>query len=368
MKNSLGVSKEPSKTRVVVAMSGGVDSSVVAAMLNKEGYEVIGITLQLYSSNDSFQKNKKTCCAGQDVLDAKRVADTIGIKHYVFDYEKIFKERVIDKFVSSYQKGETPIPCINCNQEVKFQDLLKTARSLDADVMATGHYIRRVSSQNKNTLYKAKDLSRDQSYFLFNITSDQLEFLRFPLGDLQKTEVRALAAEFGLLVAEKPDSQDICFVPDGKYAKVIENIDKKKQIPGDIVDLEGNVLGEHLGIINFTVGQRRGIKIGNSFPYYVLKIDALNNRIIVGKKESLLVNTVNLTDVNWIESQEDDNLDLEVKLRSTQEAVRANLKKINRKWLLTLDKSESGVSPGQACVFYKGEMLIGGGWVIGANY
>ncbi|PPR79308.1 MAG: tRNA-specific 2-thiouridylase MnmA [Alphaproteobacteria bacterium MarineAlpha2_Bin1] len=365
MENSLGIAKKPSNTRVVVAMSGGVDSSVVAAMLKYEGYEVIGITLQLYSSNNSNQKTK-TCCAGQDVIDARRVADSIGIKHYVFDYEKVFKDKVIDEFISSYQNGLTPIPCINCNQEVKFKDLLDTARKLNADAMATGHYIRRLSNKNINTLHKAKDYSRDQSYFLFNITPDQLKFLRFPLGEFHKSEVRSLAAEYGLLVADKKDSQDICFVPDGDYVNTIEKIDKDKKIPGNIVDSNGKILGEHSGIINFTVGQRRGIKIGNSFPYYVLKIDASKNQVIVGHKDLLFVNRVKLNNVNLIGNLEDINSELHVKLRSTQVPVEASLKKSKDKWLVTLRKSERGVSPGQACVFYKEDMLVGGGWITSA--
>ncbi len=364
MKNDLGILKKPSKTRVVVAMSGGVDSSVVAGMLNDQGYEVIGVTLQLYNSNNQSQKSK-TCCAGQDIIDAKRVADTLGIKHYVFDYEKIFKERVIDKFAHSYRNGETPIPCINCNQEVKFQDLLITAKQLGADVMATGHYIRRIEENNKISLYKAKDISRDQSYFLFNTTLDQLKFLRFPLGNYYKEDVRALAAKLGLLVADKPDSQDICFVTDGNYAKMIERVDSNKAIPGDIVDLDDNVIGRHDGIIHFTVGQRRGIKIGNKDPYYVIKIDAKENKIVVGGKESLLVKKINLTDVNWLTTYNRRNLKLDVKLRSTQDAIKANLEENKGNWNVIFNEGESGVSPGQACVFYDGEKLVGGGWITG---
>jgi tRNA-specific 2-thiouridylase len=363
--NSLGLPNPPAQTRVVVAMSGGVDSSAVAALLKEEGYDVIGITLQLYDHGAMINK-KGACCAGQDIADARRVAETIGIPHYVLNYESKFKESVMDDFVDTYLAGETPIPCVKCNQSVKFKDLLQTARELGAQCMATGHYVQRATKDGKAQMLKAADPSRDQSYFLFATTQEQLDFLRFPLGHLKsKEETRQLAARFGLVVADKPDSQDICFVPSGGYAKVIEKLRPGALDPGDIVHVDGTVLGRHEGIINYTVGQRKGLGIGGDAgggdPLYVVKLDYEKNRVIVGGKEALLKQNFIIKDCNWVG---DIPASVVVKLRSMHPGVRAQIEPMEgRRARVTLDEPQSAISPGQACVAYDGEQMLGGGWI-----
>ncbi|NCY25976.1 MAG: tRNA 2-thiouridine(34) synthase MnmA, partial [Alphaproteobacteria bacterium] len=329
--NSLGIDKAPGQTRVVVAMSGGVDSSVVAALLAEQGYEVIGITLQLYDHGAMVNK-KGACCAGQDIHDARRVAEKLGIPHYVLNYESKFKESVMDDFVETYLAGETPIPCVKCNQSVKFKDLLQTARELGADVMATGHYVQRREEGGQAQLVKAADPSRDQSYFLFATTPEQLDFLRFPLGHLaSKAETRELAARYGLEVADKPDSQDICFVPTGGYAKVIEKLRPGALEPGDIVHVDGTVLGRHEGIINYTVGQRKGLGIGGGDALYVIKLDAAKKQVIVGPKEALLQQTLTIRDLNWLAGgQPDPSHTVEVRLRSTHPGVAATIEPLGQ--------------------------------------
>ncbi len=369
--NSLGFAKPPRETRVVVAMSGGVDSSVVAAMLAREGYDVVGVTLQLYDHGAALAK-KGACCAGRDIHDARRVAEEMGFPHYVLDYENIFKDTVIDEFADAYLAGSTPVPCIRCNERVKFRDLMGTARDLGADCMATGHYIQRKNGETGAELHRAADFDRDQSYFLFSTTPDQLDYLRFPLGHLEsKAETRALAAEFGLSVADKPDSQDICFVPNGSYADVIEKLRPGAAEPGDIVDLEGKVLGQHKGVLRYTIGQRRGLGIGGGDPLYVIKLDADARHVIVGPPEALTTRSVTLKEINWLgdtafEAAPSGGWDISVKVRSTRPPVAAKLHPTGpvtaRVELLT---NEAGVSPGQACVFYanEGSRVLGGGWI-----
>ena len=356
------------KDRVAVAMSGGVDSSVAAALMVKAGYDVVGITLQLYDQGEMVQK-KGACCAGQDIYDAHQVAHKIGIPHYVLDYENVFKQKVIDDFVDSYLQGQTPIPCIRCNQQVKFKDLLQTAKELDAKALVTGHYIRRIVHQGKAQLHRASDKVRDQSYFLFTTTQEQLDFLHFPLGGLEsKTVTRDYAKYFDLPVSSKPDSQDICFVINGNYGQVIEKYRPGALDPGNIMTMDGQVIGRHNGIINFTVGQRKGIGIGGTeSPLYVIKIDPDTHSIIVGPKEALAVKKLYLIDVNWLE---DLSLmtgldDVSVKIRSTSPPLKAIVEKDNstQATTVTLEKSEFGVSKGQACVFYNGDRVLGGGWI-----
>lgn len=357
--------KLPADTRVVVAMSGGVDSSAVAALLHSQGYDVIGITLQLYDHGAMVNK-KGACCAGQDIHDARRVAEGLGIAHYVLNYESRFKQEVMDDFVQTYLAGETPIPCVKCNQSVKFRDLLKTARELDADVMATGHYVQRMEEGGKAQMHRAADPSRDQSYFLFATTQEQLDFLRFPLGHLKsKDETRALAAQFGLQVADKPDSQDICFVPTGGYAGVIEKLHPGAAEPGEIVHVDGTHLGAHDGIIHYTVGQRKGLGIGGAGePFYVVKLDAARKRVIVGPKEALLKDRLIIREANWLEQDAFDGREVMVKLRSAQLAVPARLRRMeDGKALVHLLEPQAGVAPGQACVAYDGERVLGGGWI-----
>ncbi|WP_134679269.1 tRNA 2-thiouridine(34) synthase MnmA [Paracoccus ravus] len=366
--NSLGFAKPPAQTRVVVAMSGGVDSSVVAAQLAAEGYDVIGVTLQLYDHGAALAK-KGACCAGQDIHDARRVAERVGFPHYVLDYENKFRESVIEEFADAYLAGATPVPCIRCNERVKFRDLLQTARELDADCMATGHYIRRFDGPKGAELHMAADPNRDQSYFLFSTTAEQLDFLRFPLGGLvSKAETRALATKYGLAVADKPDSQDICFVPNGNYASVIEKLRPGAADPGDIVDLEGNVLGQHRGVIHYTIGQRRGLGIGGlGDPLYVVRLDPELRHVVVGPKESLATKIVPVTEVNWLgDAPFEGEIQITARIRSTRPPRPAILRPTgkNRAEIELLDPEE-GVSPGQACVFYatEGTRVLGGGWI-----
>ena len=368
--NSLGFSKPVADTRVVVAMSGGVDSSVVAAMLKSEGYDVIGVTLQLYDHGAALSK-KGACCAGVDIHDARRIAECLNFPHYVLNYENVFKEKVIDEFADSYLAGATPVPCIRCNERIKFKDLLETAKDLNADCMATGHYIRRTRGSNKAELHCAVDHSRDQSYFLFSTTNEQLEYLRFPLGDLaSKKETRLLAKKFNLNVADKPDSQDICFVPNGNYASVIEKLRPEAMDPGEILDHQGNCIGTHDGVINYTVGQRRGLRIGGlDEPLYVIKLDVESKKVIVGPKALLKTTHVPLAQVNWlgdtpIHSKKEWNV--WVKVRSTRPPREAILRPANDHLAsVELVTPEEGVSPGQACVFYErtGSRVLGGGWI-----
>ena len=362
MVNSLGFHKPEKDTKVVVAMSGGVDSSAVAALLHEQGYQVIGITLQLYDHGAMVNK-KGACCAGQDIHDARRVAESLGIPHYVLNYESKFKESVMDDFVDTYLAGETPIPCVKCNQSVKFKDLLQTARDLGADCMATGHYVQRMEADGNAVMVRAADLSRDQSYFLFATTQEQLNFLRFPLGHLKsKDETRALAARFGLQVADKPDSQDICFVPTGGYAKVIEKLRPGALDGGDSVHVDGSVVGKHDGIINYTVGQRKGLGIGGTEePLYVVKLDAEKKQVIVGPKEALLKQAFFIRECNWLGEV---GQGLMVKLRSMHPGVAATITKLeNGRAEVTLAEPQAAISPGQACVAYMGEKMLGGGWI-----
>ncbi len=368
--NSLGLPKPPGQTRVVVAMSGGVDSSVVAAMLKDEGYDVVGVTLQLYDHGAALAK-KGACCAGQDIHDARRVAEAMGFPHYVLDYENTFREAVIEEFADAYLAGATPVPCIRCNERVKFKDLLETARDLDADCMATGHYIQRKTGVNGAELHCATDANRDQSYFLFSTTQQQLDFLRFPLGHLaSKAETRALAAKYGLAVADKPDSQDICFVPNGNYASVIEKLRPGAADPGEIVDMQGHVLGEHRGVIHYTIGQRRWLGIGGlADPLYVVKLDADNHRVVVGPKEALATRIVPVREINWLGDvplMSQKEWHLSVKVRSTRPPREAILRPISpTEAEVELLSAEEGISPGQACVFYDPDSsrIFGGGWI-----
>lgn len=370
--NSLGFAKPEGKTRVVVAMSGGVDSSVCAALLARQGYDVIGVTLQLYDHGAAV-KSAKSCCAGQDIYDARRVSEMIGFPHYVLDYETNFRESVIEDFADTYLKGSTPIPCVRCNQTVKFRDLLAVAKDLDADCMATGHYIQRVEGPDGPELHRAFDGGKDQSYFLFATTHDQLDFLRFPLGHLDKNETRRLATEMGLNVATKPDSQDICFVPEGRYTDVIEKIRPHAAQPGDIVDQDGTVLGQHRGVMYYTVGQRRGLGLGENTgtdPLFVVRLDADKGQVIVGPREALLRDRIFLNEVNWIGpgTLEDANGSaIRVKVRSTRPPEAATLFVENGQICVHLAKPDMGISPGQACAFYAdrddAQRTLGGGWI-----
>jgi len=365
--NSIGIPKEPKDTLVVVAMSGGVDSSTVAGIMQKEGYKVIGITLKLYDDSKEVSQSKQ-CCAGQDILDAKRVADKLGIEHKILYYQNKFKEGVINTFIDSYLGGETPIPCIQCNQTVKFKDLFSEAKNLNADALVTGHYVKSITNENLTEMYRGIDLNRDQSYFLFNTTKEQLSFLRFPLGNLQKTETRNIARELDLNVADKPDSQDICFVPNGDYAKVIEKFRPNSFSKGNIKNMNGKVIGVHDGIINYTIGQRKGIKISDKNPLYVIKIDSEKNEITVGAKENLIKRKINLKEVNIITSDENDfKNEIFVKVRSTGKLIKAKISLKNSFANVDLLEDEYGISPGQACVFYSknnlGHKVLGGGWI-----
>ena len=364
--NSIGLNKNPKDTTVVVAMSGGVDSSTVAGLMKMEGYNVIGITLKLSDDNQQVAKSK-VCCAGQDIIDAKRVAHKLNIEHKVLYYQSKFKSGVIDNFVDSYLKGETPIPCVQCNKTVKFSDLFEEAKSLKADALITGHYVKSITKDNKTDMYRAIDENRDQSYFLFNTTREQLDYLRFPLGGLLKSETRDIAKKLDLNVADKPDSQDICFVPDGNYVSVIEKFRPEAFKKGNIKNLNGDVLGVHDGIVNFTIGQRKGIKIAAKEPLYVIDINADKNEIIVGLKNDLLKKEIILKDLNLLDDKEVFEDEILVKVRSTGKLLRSKLNFKEDKSILNLLEDEHGISPGQACAFYKkdinGYKVLGGGWI-----
>jgi len=365
--NSIGINKKPSDTTVVVAMSGGVDSSTVAGMMKKEGYNVIGITLKLYDEGKEVAASKQ-CCSGQDIMDAKRVANKLDIDHKILYYQNKFKQGVIDNFVESYLKGETPIPCVQCNQTVKFKDLFDVSKDLKADALVTGHYVKSITNNDKTNMYRANDLNRDQSYFLFNTTREQLDYLRFPLGNLLKDETRDIAKKLELNVADKPDSQDICFVPSGDYASVIQKFRPDSFKKGNIKNLNDKVIGVHDGIINFTIGQRKGIRVSDKEPLYVIKINSEKNEIIVGPKENLARKNITLKNLNLLADKNYFDKNIFVKVRSTGNLLEAKIKVNENNFAeVNLLKSEDGIAPGQACVFYNiddfGHRVLGGGWI-----
>ncbi len=367
--NSIGIAKEPKDTFIVVAMSGGVDSSTVAAMMKNEGYNVLGITLKLYDESKQISQSKQ-CCAGQDIMDAKRVAEKLKIEHKILYYQNKFKEGVINNFVDSYLKGETPIPCVQCNKTVKFTDLLTEAKRLNADALVTGHYVKSITEKNNTEMYRGIDLNRDQSYFLFNTSKDQLNFLRFPLGGLLKNETRKIARELELNVADKPDSQDICFVPNGDYVSVIEKLRPDSFNKGNIKNIDGEVIGVHDGIVNYTIGQRKGIGVSDKIPLYVVDINANKNEIIVGSKNNLIKTEINLKDINIITNDRNDfKKELFVKVRSTGRLIKAKINFNDTNAKVDLLEEEHGIAPGQACVFYlknpQGYKVLGGGWIQG---
>ena len=363
----IGINKKPEDTTVVVAMSGGVDSSTVAGIMKNEGYKVIGITLKLYNDGKEIAQSKQ-CCSGQDIMDAKRVAHKLGIEHKILYYQDKFKQGVIDNFVDSYLKGETPIPCVQCNQTVKFKDLFEVSKDLKADALVTGHYVKNITLNNINNMYRAIDENRDQSYFLFNTTREQLDYLRFPLGGMLKDQTREIAKELDLNVADKPDSQDICFVPSGNYTSVIKKFRPDSFQKGNIKNLDGKVIGVHDGIINFTIGQRKGIKVSDKEALYVIKINSDKNEIIVGPKENLGKKEISLKDLNLLTDIKDLDQNIFVKVRSTGSLLEAKVDlKENNTASVNLLNPEDGISPGQACVFYSkdqyGHKVLGGGWI-----